>query len=197
MPNMNRRKRQRIVSLALAVTAILIAANAGSLLVVDAPEHSDLIVVLAGETEYRPERALQLLREGYAPRILLNVPAGAKLFGTDEIGLANTYVQGLPESAAIAVCPIEGLSTKQESHDVERCLNNEPASRILLVTSDFHTRRALSIFRREIRGKYFTVAAVHDPAQFGVRWWAHRQWAKTCVDEWMRLVWWSAIERWK
>ena len=197
MPNTNRTKRWWIVSVAIAMAVIAFAANAGWLLVVDKPEHSDLIVVLAGETDYRPASALKLLRQGYAPRILLDVPASAKLFGTDEIALANKYVQELPESAEIAICPIDGLSTKEESHDVERCLKREPASRILLVTSDFHTRRALSIFRREIPGKYFTVAAVHDPEQFGARWWTHRQWAKTCLDEWMRLIWWSGIERWK
>ncbi|HEY1677595.1 MAG TPA: YdcF family protein [Candidatus Sulfotelmatobacter sp.] len=196
MSTLGGKRRGWIVPIALAMAVILFAANAGSWLVVDRPEHSDLIVVLAGETEYRPARALELLRQGYASRILLNVPAGAKLFGADEITLAKQYVRTLPEAAAITVCPIAGLSTKEESRDVQTCLGNEPASRILLVTSDFHTRRALSIFRRELPGKFFNVAAVHDPAQFGVRWWTHRQWAKTCLDEWMRLFWWSVVERW-
>jgi uncharacterized SAM-binding protein YcdF (DUF218 family) len=68
---------------------------------------------------------------------------------------------------------------------------------VLIVTSDFHTRRSLSIFRHELRGKSLSTAAAHDYAQFGTHWWAHRQWAKTCVDEWMRLIWWEAVERWK
>lgn len=196
MPNPNGKKRRWMLAVVIAAAMFLFAANAGSLLVVDDPQRADLIVVLAGETNYRPARALDLLRQGYAPHVLLNVPAGAKLFGSDEITLASNFVQSLPESAAITVCPIEGLSTREESHDVERCLASQPASRILLVTSDFHTRRALSIFRREMPGRIVRVAAVHDATQFGARWWTHRQWAKTCVDEWMRLVWWNAVERW-
>jgi hypothetical protein len=43
------------------------------------------------------------------------------------------------------------LSTKAETRDVEGCLARENGGRVLIVTSDFHTRRALSIFRRELR----------------------------------------------
>jgi hypothetical protein len=49
----------------------------------------------------------------------------------------------------------------------------------------------VGIFRHELRGKFFSVAAVRDDRQFGTRWWAHRQWSKTCSDEWQRLLWWS------
>jgi hypothetical protein len=38
--------------------------QAARFLVVDAPEKSDAIVVLAGETKVRPARALELLRQG-------------------------------------------------------------------------------------------------------------------------------------
>ena len=180
----------------LAIALIFFAGDAGSLLVSDDPQPSDVILVLAGETNYRPARALQLLNQGYARRVLLDVPANSQVFGTDEIELAKKYVSSLSEAGQISICPIEGLSTKAESHDVERCLGNDPALKILIVTSDFHTRRALSILKHEIPSKSFSVAAAHDPTQFGTRWWTHRQWAKTCVDEWLRLVWWNTVERW-
>jgi uncharacterized SAM-binding protein YcdF (DUF218 family) len=64
------------------------------------------------------------------------------------------------------------------------------------VTSEFHTRRALSTFRRELPRRTFSVAATYDSAQFGTHWWTHRQWAKTVVDEWLRLLWWSVVDRW-
>lgn len=190
------KKRASIISLGLAIALIFFAGDAGSLLVSDDPQPSDVILVLAGETNYRPARALQLLNQGYARRVLLDVPANSQVFGTDEIELAKKYVSSLSEAGQISICPIEGLSTKAESHDVERCLGNDPALKILIVTSDFHTRRALSILKHEIPSKSFSVAAAHDPTQFGTRWWTHRQWAKTCVDEWLRLVWWNTVERW-
>lgn len=183
-------------SIILAALAATFAVNAGRLLVIDAPQPSDVILVLAGETDRRPARALQLMAQGYGQKMVIDAPAAARIFGFSEVQLAEKYIQGLPQAGSIRICPIVGLSTREESHDVERCLAYEPGKRILIVTSEFHTRRALSIFRREVRGKTFSVASTPEDTQFGTRWWTHRQWAKTCLDEWQRLIWWSVVERW-
>ena len=189
--------RSKLVFVAIIIiAALLFATNAGKILVEDDPLRSDVIVVLAGETEYRPALALQLLDRGYAHRVLLDVPAASEIYNITQLQIAQQYVNSLPESHAIDICPIEGLSTKAESRDVAKCLAHELGTTVLIVTSDFHTRRALSIFRREIPGKTFSVAAAHDPTQFGNHWWRHREWAKTCVDEWLRLAWWNVIDRW-
>jgi hypothetical protein len=185
------------IGVVLLLAAAVFAAVAGRVLVVDDPERADVIVVLAGETDHRPERALDLLDQGYARRVVLDVPAAAMIYEFTQLELAEKYVQSLPQAASVEICPIAGLSTRDEAHDAEKCLAREPGDRVLVVTSDFHTRRARSVFRHEVRGKTFYVAAARDDAQFGARWWTHRQWAKTCVDEWMRLVWWSAVDRWR
>lgn len=181
----------------LAVFCLLFAAKAGKWLVVDTPLQADVIVVLAGETNHRPARGLELLKQGYGRKLIIDVPASAKIYEFSQVQLAQKYIQDLPQSASMTVCPIEGLSTRDESRDVERCLAHEEGTRVLIVTSDFHTRRALSIFRHEVRGKKFSVVAAHDETQFGTRWWSHRQWAKTCLDEWLRLFWWTAVDRWR
>ena len=198
MRTANRRKRFWVAAvLVLAASSVLLAANAGRFLVVDAPERADVIVVLAGETDRRPQRALELLDQGYAHAVLIDVPAAAKIYGFTQLQLADQYARALPQHAAVRICPIVGLSTRDESHDVEKCLAREQGNRILIVTSDFHTRRSLSVFRHEMHGKLFSVAAARDDTQFETRWWTHRQWAKTCVDEWLRLIWWAAIDRWR
>src|SRR5437879_7713415 len=61
-----------------------------------------------------------------------------------------------PESAP--VCPTFGLSTRDEPLDAARCLAEVEGSRILIVTSDFHIGRALSIFCNELHGKTFSIA---------------------------------------
>ena len=193
-------RRKRVVTLAavvgLSALLVLFALHAGGLLVVDEPQPSDVILVLAGETDRRPVRALQLLDRGYGRRVVIDVPASARVYASSQVQLAQEYVQGLPQAASVRICPTVGLSTRDEARDADKCLAVEAGSRILIVTSDFHTRRSLSIFRHEIRGKSFSVAAARDDTQFGTHWWTHRQWAKTCVDEWMKLVWWTMVERW-
>src|SRR5208283_5684789 len=75
-------KRAGLVALGvLAALAVGLAAKAGSFLVVNAPRPSDVILVLAGETDKRPERALELLAQGYGRKIVLDVPEDAHLYG--------------------------------------------------------------------------------------------------------------------
>lgn len=193
----NKRIRIGILIALLWAAILLFAAYAGCLLIVEAPEHSDVILVLAGETDHRPARALELLDQGYGRKVVLDVPAGVKIFDVSEAQLAAKYGEDHSRGGAVDVCPITGLSTRDESRDAEKCLSREKGNRILIVTSAFHTRRALSIFRHEVRGKSFSVSGSHDSEQFGTRWWTHRQWAKTCLDEWLRLLWWNAVDRWR
>ena len=181
----------------LAGLLVVCAAAAGGMLVVDAPQKADVIVVLAGEQDHRPVRALELYDQGYGSRVLIDVPAAANMYEFPMLQLAEQYIRDLPQAAALRVCPIEGLSTRDESHDAAKCLAREDGARILLVTSDYHTRRALSTFRHELPEKSFSVAAAHDDTQFGTRWWTHRQWAKNCVEEWLRMLWWTAVDRWR
>jgi hypothetical protein len=192
--------RNRVRLLAGALLGCLLvaaAARAGGFLVVDAPRPSDVILVLAGETDRRPELALQLLAQGYGRRIVLDVPADAKIYEFTQLDLARKYVQDMPHAASVSICPIEGLSTKDESKEAEKCIAREGGKSVLIVTSDFHTRRAVGVFRREIPGHEYSVAAARDETQFGVRWWTHRQWAKTFANEWLRLIWWKVVDQWR
>ena len=184
--------------------AVFVGYEGGSWLVVDRPEKADAIVVLAGETEQRPARGLQLLADGLAPRMLLDAPAATQIYHRSQLELAQQYlrgqiVTGKPGAGQLSVCPIVGLSTRDEARDVAGCLKTQSSGvrHVLLVTSDFHTRRALAIFRHEIPGVEFSAAAAYDPAQYGVKWWQHRQWAKTFFDEGVRLIWWYGVDRWR
>src|ERR1700678_3794439 len=139
--------------------SLALAAKAGAFLVLDAPVPSDVILVLAGETDRRPELALQLLAQGYGRRVVLDVPANSKIYKFTAIQLAQKYIQDLPQPAPVSICPIDGLSTRDESKDAKKCLVREGSKSVLIVTSDFHTRRALSVFRREMPGCQHSVAA--------------------------------------
>lgn len=163
----------------------------------DQPLPSDVILVLAGETEQRPQRALELLAQHYGRRIVLDVPTDATIYEFTQIQLAQRYIQDLPQSQSVSICPIDGLSTKDESTDAAKCLQREGAKSVLIVTSDFHTRRALDIFRHELPQYRFSIAAAHSEEGFATKWWTHRQWAKTFFDEWVRFLWWNAIDRWR
>ena len=190
-------RKLRVLLIIVLFACLVFSSTSGRFLLVNNLAPADVIVVLAGETNQRPARALQLLSQNYAPRVQLDVPANDIAYDRSLIDIAKEYVQKLPQAQSITICPIFGLSTKAESHDVARCLDHFGVHRILVVTSDYHTRRARSIFQHELRDCQVFIAPAYDAQQFGTSWWQHRQWAKTNFDEWVRLVWWELVDRWR
>lgn len=191
------RTSRLLILLFLAVVVAVLASRAAAFLVVDEPEKSDVIVVLAGETNYRSDHALQLLRAGVAPRVLLNAESRNRVYDQQLVDIARNYVKTLPERDQISVCETVGFSTFAEADDVSRCLQRLQARRVLIVTSEFHTRRSLMIFRHHLPQYHFSAAAARNPSQFGEAWWSNREWAKTTFDEWMKILWFEAIDRWR
>ena len=192
---MNRYSTRLLILILLA--ALYLALRGPHWLVADQPEKADAILVLAGETEARPSLGLQLLSQGYAARLVLDVSADEQIYQWKLSDLAGKYLQSLPQANSASACPIHGLSTREEARDSAPCLQRLGARNVLIVTSDYHTGRALAVFRHEIPQIRFSVAAAHDERQFGMSWWKHRQWAKTFVGEAAKLVWWELVDRWR
>ncbi|MGB8013905.1 MAG: YdcF family protein [Terriglobales bacterium] len=190
-------RRWTIAVLVVAGIMAGLASQAARFLVVDAPEKSDAIVVLAGETEVRPARALELLRQGLAPHVFLNAETRGRVYGRKLTDVAQEYVDGLGGTGRVSVCPIVSFSTNAETSDVDRCLQTLGAHRVLIVTSDYHTRRALMIFRHRLPQYQFSMAAARSSTQFGEAWWTNREWAKSVFDEWSKMLWWEAVDRWR
>ncbi|MBV9609559.1 MAG: YdcF family protein, partial [Acidobacteria bacterium] len=82
-----------------------------------------------------------------------------------------------------------------ETKYVESCIGS--AQSVMLVTSDYHTRRALAVFRKRLPNHIFYVAGASNPYLFGRRWWEHREWAKTTAMEWEKLLWWELVDSWR
>jgi uncharacterized SAM-binding protein YcdF (DUF218 family) len=182
-----------ILALALALP------RAGSYLVVDRPSPSDVAVVLAGDLgDSRLNRGLQTLKTGLVRELLLDADDRSSVFGRTVAQIAQSYIQALPseQAARIHVCPLTARSTFAESAEAARCLAPLHPRRVLIVTSDYHTRRALSVFQRRLPQYEWSVAASHDEVEFRQDYWNNREWIKTTLQEWQKLVYWELVERW-
>lgn len=175
------------------------AAEAGRFLVIDRPEHSDVIVVLSGDIDdIRIKHGLALLREGYAQQLILDVPDWP-LYGRNQAEVAEEYLRKIAsdQNGRVHVCRFLSDSTRQELTEVSHCVQaNAPrAASGIIVTSAFHTRRALEVARLTLPQYYWSVAAVSDP-QFDTHWWRGPRDARTTFTEWQKLLWWTIVERW-
>jgi DUF218 domain len=184
----------------LVCALLVFALCAGRLLVRDRPEKSDAIVVLAGDSQdQRYRRGMELLRSGYGGHLFVDASSDSSFFGHTPAEYAENFLRqdAGDMSGKVSVCPFEEDGTVTETRYVAKCLEPLQARAVLLVTSDWHTARALSIFTKRLPQYHWSVAAAHDDRLFGVRWWQHREWAKTTFLEWLKVFWWNGVDRWR
>jgi uncharacterized SAM-binding protein YcdF (DUF218 family) len=152
------------------------------------PEKADLAVVLAGDLYgNRILKAAELVRQGYVPRVLVSGPSG--IYGHYECDLAIPFAvsAGYPESYFIHF-EHHPLSTLEEAQSIVPKVRELHASRVLLVTSDFHTRRAGNIFRAVGPDITWIVVAAPDSFFSAQGWWLNREGRKIAAIEWAKTA---------
>ncbi len=195
-------KRLLAILFAVVLLCVLIwFLEPGGQLVINNAVKSDAIVVLAGnEADTRYWHALELLRAGYGQHVFQDAVTGVS-YGHSLADLAHDFVirTAGANAAQVSVCPVDGDSTKDEAPQVNLCLQQlqPPPHSVILVTDEYHTRRALAIFRNRLPQYRWTASPAQNSAIFGQPWWKHREWAKTYLTESEKLLWWELFDRWR
>lgn len=178
----------------------LLAALGGFLVVRDPPARADAVLVLSGEPAERVWEAADLLREGFAPRIVLTTPvalparAGLERLGIRlpaEPDLARQVALGLgvgPE--AVLQVPATVESTEAEALAARAWFRAHGWQRVIVVTSPYHTRRARRLFR-EVFGAA-GIEALVVPSRHGrfraEDWWRDRSNVRDLIVEYQKLL---------
>lgn len=150
------------------------------------PGKADIVFVLAGDASgNRILKGAELVRQGFAPRVVVSGPAGN--YGNYECDLAIPFAvkAGYPESEFVRF-PNQAHSTREEAADAAGELRTLGAHRVLLVTSLYHTRRAGALFRAAAPDLTFLVVAAPDDYFTKDGWWRNREARKTFLIEWMK-----------
>jgi uncharacterized SAM-binding protein YcdF (DUF218 family) len=156
------------------------------------PAQADIAVVLAGDYYgHRILRAAELIRQGYVPAALVSGPRG--FYGRHECDFEIDFAvhHGNPAQWFIPF-PEDALSTREEAAAILPALRQRKVHRMLLVTSDYHTARALRIFQSTSRsqGGGIEIRAVAAPDEYfrAASWWRTRQSQKITFDEWTKTI---------
>jgi uncharacterized SAM-binding protein YcdF (DUF218 family) len=163
-----------------------------------APGHVDAAIILQGSIVSEKARiagAMNLVRRGVADRVLLSVPKES-YWGQSVPPVARAYLEhtyGKDLAARIDFCEISGEvdSTAQEARALRPCIQEHHWQSVVIVTSNYHTRRAGMLWKRTNRSDpkiHMWVEGVADP-EFQQPWWRHRQSAKIWLMETSKLVW--------
>jgi hypothetical protein len=164
------------------------------------PSHSDVAVALQGSIaaqSVRIDGAVSLLRQGIVPQVILSVPKksywGESLPPVARRYLESRYGSGLAARVDFCETGPEVNSTEDEASGLVDCIRQRGWQSIIVVTSDYHTRRAGLVWRNTLqkqgRPLRLWVHGVVDPEFQPQHWWRHRLYAKTWILESMKLVW--------
>lgn len=187
---------KRKIALIFLAAVVLVAvfhapifrAMAGYLVQADPPEKADVVYVLAGDGYgHRILRGAELVKQGYAPKVVVSGPSGT--YGAYECDLAIPFAvkAGYPESYFIHF-EHDARSTREESQDAADQLRKLGAKHVLLVTSDFHTRRTRRNFSKAAPDLRFTVVSAPDEYFTVDGWWHNREAQKTFLVEWEKTI---------
>lgn len=188
-----------IAALPLIVAAVA-APRLGSWLVAEDPlQKADALFVLGGTRFERPLEALDLFKEGWAPRIVL-------MRQVSDWGEVTLQERGLPYIREIDVqvdlltrlgVPADAIevlgeqdSTKDEAITLRAVAVKNQWSRVIVITSKQHTRRAGLVIRRRLAGtgiEPIMRASRYDRSDVDA-WWRQRGTLRFTLFETQRLI---------
>ncbi|HWT88310.1 MAG TPA: YdcF family protein [Candidatus Angelobacter sp.] len=154
-------------------------------LVEDPLEKSDAIVVLSIDNFYadRATRAAEVYRQGLAPLV---VASGVRLrpyAGIGELMEHDLIERGVPKEKILRV-PHDAENTREEAEVLAKVATEKNWKRVIIVTSNYHTRRTRYIFRRVFPGKIaVSVAGARDGDFDPVHWYEKRKSIKQFMGE--------------
>jgi len=160
----------------------------GDFLVVEDPlARADAVIAVSGDGEERVRTASELLLRGYAGLLILS---GGPRGGTGSADQLVRYAQrsGVPDHLILR--DDGATSTLENARGTARLMRAHGLSTGILVTSPYHVRRSIIIFRSVFSPQRLTVRAY--PARdsfFEVReWWTRRQDRELVEREYLKLA---------
>jgi uncharacterized SAM-binding protein YcdF (DUF218 family) len=171
---------------------------AGHLVVSDGLEPSDAVVSLRSSPDQertRLEEAARVVERKYAPILLASVDS-TPYYNQPIRELVEEYLEDrkFPQNK-LRFCENAADNTAEEAQALLGCLRKLGASDVIVVTSEYHTRRTRAIFRRVFSGSGITVRVhpAYNSDYWDSHWWRRRRWAKTFLIETLALAW-SSVE---
>jgi uncharacterized SAM-binding protein YcdF (DUF218 family) len=161
-----------------------------SWIVEDSLDRSDAIIVLSDDNFYadRATRATQVFRDGMAPLV---VASGRRLrprAGIAELMEHDLIERGVPKDK---ILPVEHDSdnTREEAEALAKVAVQRKWKSVIVVTSNYHTRRARYIFERVFPpGIVIRVTGARDGDFDPERWWEKRISIKKLAREMAGMV---------
>jgi uncharacterized SAM-binding protein YcdF (DUF218 family) len=151
----------------------------------DTLERSDAILVLSDDNFYadRATRASQIYRQGLAPLVVASGRRLRPYAGIAELIEHDLIERGVPKEKILRAAH-DADNTREEAKALAPVVKQKKWHSVILVTSNFHTRRARYIFRHVFpEDVSIRVTGARDGNFAPERWWENRISVKELTQE--------------
>jgi len=163
-------------------------------------EPASAIIVLSGRPPLRALEAARLYKDGWAPKVILSQSLKRdNFYALNSLGIdfveQHEYDReallrsGVPDDAIIVI-EEEIENTLAELKAVLRLLGSTEKTTLIIVTSNYHTRRTAAIWSYLTNGqtKGLVRWTRHDTSFDAAIWWKSRNSIRSLVNEYMGLI---------
>ena len=178
---MSKKRKVIILIIIVAVLIGIIGLNLGKFLVEsDKLEKADAIAVFSGDSGARTERAVELLKEGYADVTM------AELMKNHAIKL------GVDESKILI--DNEASTTNENAEFTTNIIEENNFKSVIVVTSDYHTRRSKLAMEKALEntlidGEEVEVTVTPSKEEkFTTKWWRSGNSVLMVISEYLKLM---------
>lgn len=165
---------------------------AGEFWVVDErPQTSDAILLLSPDnfSADRAARAAELYHGGWAPRVVASGVMPRRYATVADLMQRDLVERGVPADAVVRISHTAD-STREEALVLRQLVAERGWHRVLVVTSNYHTRRTRYIFRRVFPSEVeVRVVAARDSGYDPEHWWQSRYGKKAFFREMLGICW--------
>ena len=189
-------KKRKIIILTMAIVltiVIIIGLNLGKFLVEsDKLEKADAIAVFSGDSGARTERAVELLKDGYADYLILS---GGKVY--DDVTMAELMKKhaiklGVDESKILI--DDEASTTNENAEFTADIIEENNFRSVIVVTSDYHTRRSKLAMKKALENtlidgeKVEVTVTPSKEEKFTTKWWTSGNSVLMVISEYLKLM---------
>ncbi|HVO57087.1 MAG TPA: YdcF family protein [Dongiaceae bacterium] len=156
-----------------------------SLVVEDTLERSDAIIILSDDNFYgdRATRAAEVYRQNLAPVVVASGVRLRPFAGIAELMTHDLVERGVPRERILPF-PQDADNTREEAEALKKLIQEKSWKSVIVVTSNYHTRRARYIVEKIWGGGVRVEMAAARDADFDPsNWYAHRKAVKRFFHE--------------
>jgi len=170
------------LTIAVWLVPLALTAAARTLVRADAISRADLAIALGGDPRcYREKQAAALYHKGMVPRVVVSGIPYTESVNSGDAAKRYIVALGVPENDVLVLN--KEWNTRIEARDLSAIMRKHGWNSAIVVTSPYHSRRALYTMRREAPDLQFLSAPAFGPRPG----WQPEMWWTRRGDTWLTI----------